>query len=346
MSSDSRDRAIDESKLKIGVAALPVISSLLEFSEKSDINCLDNEVYANLAKLSDEIETVKQQIEARQRIFRRQRQALDADVKRLLDNSKPSRPSPRRHDKQNQKNAQKSTRHERAHQSSANMNLWHRVDAFFRPVPSDADIDALFSDRLAGPGVPDVPPGIHWSQRFETIVRKSQGRAMSPPGPSSAGSEINSYWRKEPPAFQLEKMQMRNESVLHCLLSAFVEAEPERDTADRTNDVSEASQVLLPFVEFDPYLSHGFDTRLRLELESAGLNKYDEQVEIPHNAFDIEIRELKEQVRTELRPELDRIHDELTRMMPRIRAKQSQMADEAAIYRTMVSELNHKKKKR
>lgn len=352
MSLDSRDRAIDDSKLRIGVSHIPVASSLIEFSTNADGDELDSEVYAQLSSLSEEVETVKQSLETRQRVFRRQRQILDIDVKRALDTGKRARPLPRRHDKSNQKNAQKSTRHDRTHSNHANFNIWQRVEAFFRPVPTDAEIESIFSDRLANSTVPDLPNGIHWSQRFATLVQKSQGRALPPPGPSMGSAEISSFWRNEPPPFQLEKMQLRNESVFHSLLSAFVEAEPEKteengeNHEDSVEDSSEGGHVLLPFVEFDPYLSHGFETRLKLELESAGLDKCSEKVETPHNAFDIEIRELQDQVETELRPELDRLKQRLMKLMPAIRAKQAKMADEAAIYRAMIAELNPKKRKR
>ena len=61
------------------------------------------------------------------------------------------------------------------------------------------------------------------------------------------------------------------------------------------------------FVELDPSICHEFHTGPLLEHESSGLDKYDEYVESPRNAFDIEI---VDQVSTERCPELNRVRTE------------------------------------
>ena len=367
MTSDSFDRIIDESKLKMSADSLQITRSLIQSASELDKSALESEISSQLTGLKEEMEMVKQRIESRQRSFRRQRQILDAEVKCALDkeaDTKPIRPAAttiqknqgRRHEKPNQANVQKNTQSDRAqtkerHTNAAHFNIWQRVDQFFKPVPSDAEIDQLFGDRLAGITVPDIPDGVHWSQRFSVIVKKAKGKALLPPGPGVVDGDVSKYWENNPPAFQLEDMQLRNRSLLHCLLSALVEAKPEELTPEerekrRREDSFVRSHILLPSVEFDPYLCHGFDTRLRLELESAGLDKYDGELDHMNNEFEAEIKDLKEQVETELKPELERLHREVEDALPRIRENQAKQANHAAIYRAMVAELTLKKKKR
>ena len=62
------------------------------------------------------------------------------------------------------------------------------------------------------------------------IVKKAKGKAMLPPGPAVVDGDVSEYWMNNPPAFQLEDMQMRNGSLYPCVLSVLIEADHESGT--------------------------------------------------------------------------------------------------------------------
>jgi hypothetical protein len=117
---------------------------------------------------------------------------------------------------------------------------------------------------------PPAPVGPHWTVRIRRIAQKSG--VMPPPEPPAKSVDVHGYWNEATVDFPIEKMQKRTTSVLHCLLSSFVELD-DTDRPERSEcPLFVTAHPLIPEIPCDGYVGVPFETRLGLELESLGLN--------------------------------------------------------------------------
>ncbi|OHT02913.1 hypothetical protein TRFO_06980 [Tritrichomonas foetus] len=95
--------------------------------------------------------------------------------------------------------------------------------------------------------------------------------------------------------------------------------------------------TLLPSIDCGSYLCHGFETRLRLELESAGLGIFEDDLTdcIP---FQIEINETRREIEEHYQPEIDFYHQMILDKLPEMRHSEETRANNQTIYRMMKKE--------
>lgn len=336
------DRVIDGPSLRIGSNSIPIIHRASILPNDSE---LDAKIQHLRPLLLQELEHLKILVESKQRMLYRQRRNLDLVIQTLLDKRSPDH---RSIENPSDKDGSSSIRQERRERvrNTAQFNLWERVDQFYNSIPTDAEIESIFADRLNTVSLPDIPEGMHWSQRLGTIARMTDDRLLMPPAPRVKSEAISSYWLQNPPSFQVEKSQKRNSSMMHCLLAALVETDPEPapESAPPLGDEPVKAVQLLPEIEFDPYLSQDFESRLRLELEGAGLESHDP--EDAGDKFSTEIKELRDQIENHLKPALDAYLSEVKEKLPEMRREQARYRDDQAIYRTLLNERGFRRKKR
>lgn len=235
------------------------------------------------------------------------------------------------------------------------LDIWNRSAPLFLPLPTVEEIDDICRPIDTDALVVNNPMKQHWSDRLREIVKNSQketkksksNQILMPPGKPPAPDDISDYWVKRTPPFQIEEMQKHNKSILHCLLSAFVEAKPLPESEEKNDLLNEdflPIHVLLPQLEFDDYMSHPFEERLELELRSAGLEKPKEGINSVNNAFATEIDGYKKEIK-ELQPKIDKIRDEIVEKLPECRKDEDRRMTEAQEYTELLKECrkDHKK---
>lgn len=236
---------------------------------------------------------------------------------------------------------------ERVRAAAANPNsVWTRAMQFFAPLPSDSDINVLFSrlDRLPTYDhvIAERP---HWSTRFESAASRAGGRAHRPPGPQRTSSEIADIWTRTRLKFPVEHVQKMNRSVLHFLLSALVSAERQPPLEKTEGRPFVRRHGLLPTIKGNDYLGLGFDRRLDLELDSLdlGQNKADGAMVVP---FQDEIDTARTLLEAKLVPRLQHAYNELRVLLPRAKAREIRRAEGERLAEISLAELQAKKKSR
>lgn len=235
------------------------------------------------------------------------------------------------------------------------LDIWIRSSPLFQPLPSVEEIDEICRAIDTDSIVLTNQSKQHWSDRLREIVKNSQkeskksknSQILMPPGKPPAPNDISEFWLKQTPPFQIEEMQKQNKSIMHCLLSAFVEAKPLPESNESDNLANNdflPIHVLLPQLDFDDYMSHPFEERLELELKSAGLERPKEGVNTVNNAFAKEIEEYKHEIK-ELQPKIDKLRDEIVQKLPEFRQDEDRRMTEAQEYSELLRECrkDHKK---
>ncbi|OHT11603.1 hypothetical protein TRFO_18859 [Tritrichomonas foetus] len=237
------------------------------------------------------------------------------------------------------------------------LDIWVRSAPLFRPLPTEKDIDeicrAIDTEKLVG----TTQSRQHWSDHLRDVVRnsqresrKSKNQILQPPGKPPSPNEVSEYWRKRVPPFPIEDIQKNNRSTFHYLLSAFVEAKPLPKANDDDIDSPEnndflLTHVLLPRIGCDDYLSHPFEERLELELQSAGLEKPTEGQECCNDVFSQEIEQYKEEINS-LQPQIDLIHDEILSKLPEFVKDEERRMTEQQEYTELLKEFRRKTHKK
>jgi hypothetical protein len=254
--------------------------------------------FEDYATLNDELLNLLRSLDSLREVFNEQMSALDQHLSQLRTTSFPvsaapqpirfpsqptvAPPAPRQSGPAVPKPAsmrgQGSTSHkhsnvthfERSRSISPNPNnVWTRVEPFFEPLPSDAELEVLFAQQ-------ELPPDVkldkieHWSARFRGPITRANGRAVLPPGPPPPPHALAEYWAKTRTWFAIEPVQKSNSSVISHLLNALVEVDPLPPNEQKTLFLR--THPLLPNLPSDGYLRLSFEVRLDLELESLGLN--------------------------------------------------------------------------
>lgn len=235
------------------------------------------------------------------------------------------------------------------------LDIWVRSASLFRPLPTEDDIDKIFdfftintnnsllNDRLIrNKNKNDSRPYL-WSEHLNEIVQASQketkksssGRQlMHLPQPPPAPDDISEYWTNRTPTFPISDLQKENRSVVHCLLSAFVEAYPEdpsqngdiiasnsennSDDDEDFNDVNDSflgMHAPVPQIEYDEYLCLPFEERLEIELKFAGLEKPAHSMENGSNVFAQDIEQLKKEMVNQ-QPQIEYFKNEIKEKLP------------------------------
>ncbi|OHT06650.1 hypothetical protein TRFO_25264 [Tritrichomonas foetus] len=121
------------------------------------------------------------------------------------------------------------------------LDIWVRSAPFFQPLPTAEEIDDICREITFERRNGQNHPKIHWSEKMNQIValsqressRKERTKQLLPlPRPPPAPSDVSEFWRGITPTFPMADLQRNNNSIVHCLLCAFVEAEPESSDDD------------------------------------------------------------------------------------------------------------------
>lgn len=235
------------------------------------------------------------------------------------------------------------------------LDIWIRSSPLFQRLPTNQDMDEICQAIDTDSTIFSNQSKQHWSDGLCEIVKNSQkeskksknNQILMPPGKPPAPNDISEYWAKRTPPFQIEDIQKQNKSIMHCLLSAFVEAKPlpkSQESDDLSNSDFLPIHVLLPQLDFDDYMSYPFEERLELELKSAGLERPKEGMNTVNNAFAKEIEEYKKDIR-KLQPQIDELHDEIIQNLPKYRLDENRRMTEASEYSELLAECrkDHKK---
>lgn len=232
------------------------------------------------------------------------------------------------------------------------LDVWLRAQCFFQPLPTVSEFLNMCEIRPIAK-LPPPAPSEHWSFEINEIVRNSQRenkktKVLPAPGPSPAKTDISEYWKdpKHQITFPIEDIQKQNSSIMHHLLSAFVEADPmPRNEIDDDLD-SLPTHVLLPQIEFDDYLSHSFEERLQLELQGAGLEKPIDTGLIQTD--DIFIQEIQHLIsdREKLVPKIEEAKKEVLDSIPSYHHDERRRMEELKEYHNILRDVQRKKHKK
>jgi hypothetical protein len=232
------------------------------------------------------------------------------------------------------------------------LDIWFRSAELFGRLPTKEDLDEICGAPVVDVGTrPSVKP--HWS---EEIMKKLHGgvkdtrkcKLQRPPGPPPSSDDLSSFWNGKRIAFPIEDLQKRNSSVIHRLLSAFVEAKQlaENVAAQQTRARDFLStHVLLQRMSMDEYLSRPFDERLELELRSVGLESPVAADELEVLPFAREIEDLREQME-DLQPVIDHFRMELAEKLPIFRRMEEERIANHADFVDFLKEVKRKAHKK
>ena len=216
------------------------------------------------------------------------------------------------------------------------LDIWFMSAPLFKPVPTEEELNEICRMVLMDKPVEAPRVKTHWSERMRQIVIESQRgtnkKLQFPPGPPPAADDVAEYWKKRAAPFPIEDIQRHNNSVMHCLLNAFVDAKPLPKSSDGDSRDFLPTHVLLPRIEFDEYLSRSFEERLELELKSAGLEKPASDTGGGDSGlFAQEIEQFKEEL-DKLRPEIERMRMEIVARLPEMREMEERRAEQLRKY--------------
>jgi hypothetical protein len=162
------------------------------------------------------------------------------------------------------------------------LDVWLRSAPLFEMIPSAREIEAICAPISFNSIPRPQPSGVDWrtkiANEMQEIRPDIRKRLRKLPDAPPRATDPSPFWVEKKPPFPIEDLQKRNSSVLHRLISAFVEAKP-LPRKDVEKDDPLAVHSLLPQIECDEYLSFSFEERLEFELESAGLGKRKEHTE-------------------------------------------------------------------
>ncbi|OHT10029.1 hypothetical protein TRFO_20831 [Tritrichomonas foetus] len=113
------------------------------------------------------------------------------------------------------------------------LDIWVRSTPFFQPLPTAEDIEEVCKEIIINENPPTQIVTQHWSERMKSIVfqarqdnKKFNRQILQPPGPPPTSEDTSKYWIGKSTVYPMEDLQRQNSSIVHCLLSAFVKAEP------------------------------------------------------------------------------------------------------------------------
>ena len=185
------------------------------------------------------------------------------------------------------------------------------------------------------------------------------GRA--PPSPN----DVSDFWINKVPSIPIVDLQKQNNSIVHCLLCAFVKVDPEPNEAsdnalgefssdvesdDGSNCGDDDEEILLthppiPIIEYHDYLCRSFEERLELELKDAGLEKPDDAKESFNSVFTQEIEQFKEELNI-LQPQIEAQGNEIKSLIPAFRQDEERRAGEQQTYLELIREVKKKAHKK
>ena len=232
-----------------------------------------------------------------------------------------------------ERKGQKAQQKPKPTQANKKEDFWVVVRNRFGRLLSDDEIQRMFEpmNRVPEPGPPPEPLGRHWSERLREIASHSAGgrpKLMMPPGPPPAMDAVGDFWRDKSVGFQIEDVQRRNSSALHCLLNALVEIEEPVEREKKQRGVFLREHPLLPVIRSDKYAQYSFAQRLDMELESLGLKKQDAEQGYDSVPFQVEIQEDLKTLREETLKDLQALRHKILSNIQHYRRKERRMDED------------------
>lgn len=251
------------------------------------------------------------------------------------------------------------------------LDVWVTSAALFRQLPTDEVIDEICRDPTNDFNTDDYSlnksdqdaknnkPERHWSEHLNDIVLNSQREQkrsnsnrhlMQLPKPPPKSDDISDFWNGRTPSFPIVDIQKENRSIMHSLLSAFVEINSDDEEVidlDNNTEEEEDDDSLIqavppvPRIDYDDYLSLPFEQRLEIELDYAGFKK-----ETPHqdNAsliFAQEIEQYKKKLKNS-QPEIDSFKEEIKLVLHKSRPDEERRAMEQQKFLDIIPEFRKK----
>jgi hypothetical protein len=213
-----------------------------------------------------------------------------------------------------------------AEQTQSQGLVWGQLETLFRPLPSDADFDEMFSvmKRIPQEAPPPALIRPHWSDRIRRIAEQS---GVRPPPELPKETEIAKYWTRRTVNFPIEAIQKRKTSMLHYLLSSFVELDEDERPGRTDPPLFVRVHPLIPEMHVDGWLGLPFETRLSLELESLGLNS-PEPEKFPNSIpFQSEIVDYVYFMNDDTLPKLRKLEPLIRDNIEKFRKKEKKMND-------------------
>lgn len=264
------------------------------------------------------------------------------------------------------------------------LDIWVRSAPLFQSLPTEDDIDKICTkiaidnnnsfavDRSFRKQNQNAAQSYHWSERFNEIVLASQkdskksnsGRQlMYLPQPPPSPSDISEYWNNRTPTFPISELQKENRSVVHCLLSAFVEADP--DDPSQNNDIVASNSennsddedfndnndnilsmhAPVPQIVYDEYLCLPFEERLEIELQFAGLEKPSHSMENGSNVFTQDIEQFNKEM-ANLQPQIENFKNDIIQNLPSYKLDEERRISEQQTYQDRIREFKKKPHKK
>lgn len=238
------------------------------------------------------------------------------------------------------------------------LNVWKISEQFFQKLPSNSEIDHLFESKMIDVDIDSLPkhPKSRWISKLSNIADNSKNGAKTlvDPLPQPEKPNFERFWKENPPSFPIEEPAMDNINVFHYLLNSFVDADASEE--ERNEETSNQNDVLETVIELDSYplisgvpiqnsyLSLDFQTRLHLELESAGCGSFNNEEN--DLSFLSEIKDTYHTIQNEYQPEMNRLHDMIMENISEYRNQEDARINSQEIYRLIKSESEKKRSRK
>ncbi|EAY10386.1 hypothetical protein TVAG_109700 [Trichomonas vaginalis G3] len=173
-------------------------------------------------------------------------------------------------------------------QGGNTLDIWIKTSPFFRQLPSDEQIDKLFTV----PSIPQFKRG-EKSQKWEETISKyvdstrktgDASKVEKIPKKRDYSQEVARYWIENSASFPIDKSIKKNKTRVHCLICGLV---PEEITENNKNSEENKIRITkVPQIEGGPgYVSLSVEERLNAELQYVGM--LDDDTDIVSNDDDI-----------------------------------------------------------
>lgn len=230
------------------------------------------------------------------------------------------------------------------------LNIWHLSKSFFRTIPSSEKIDRVFQGKRQ-PAPIDYMDKTTWKEIIAEIIINCQStnpelaKQMKIPSSiiSGVSTEVKVDEDTQDNLFPTETMTSGS-LVFHRLVSSIIpiKNQPSRQGKKSTSDTKyfPTPNALLPRLENHKYLALDFETRLKCELDSLGLDTY--YVEEPkiRNSFQQEIDNYYKELRS-VKSELDTERSAIIQSLPSFRREQKAHQAKIETYKAMVATQNN-----